>query len=89
MRIEGFDWDNKNESHISKHNVLPYEVEEVFYEDTIFLSNKESKIIALGKTFSGRYLFVVFAKKEKGYVRVITSRNMTDREKKYYKKHRG
>ncbi len=27
-----FDWDEHNEDHIAKHNVAPYEAEEVFFD---------------------------------------------------------
>ncbi len=89
MNISGFEWDGKNEQHISRHSVMPYEVEEVFVENTIFRSTREGKMIAQGVTLSGRYLFVVFAWRNKGIVRVTTSREMTIKEKKYYKNKRS
>jgi len=32
MNIHGFNWDEKNERHIARHEVLPDEVEEAFEE---------------------------------------------------------
>ena len=43
-------------------------------------------MLAYGKTYDGRYLFVVLRRKPKGIVRVITARNMEENEKKLYRK---
>lgn len=88
MIVNGFEWDQANEGHISKHNVLAEEVEEVFSESQLIRVARNERMYALGKTFYGRYLFVVFEKKGNGIIRVITSRDMNKNEKKLYKKWR-
>lgn len=47
---------------------------------------RENKYIAYATTGEGRYLLIVFAVKGGGYIRVITARDMTKKEKRYYKK---
>ena len=41
---------------------------------------------ALGVTDDGRYLFVVFRRKPRGVVRVITARDMEPKEKRLYRR---
>jgi len=87
MRIRDFDWDSKNIEHISEHGVQDYEVEEVIlFDKAIILKGREKRYVAYGVTESGRYLFVAFAIKGKGLIRVITARDMVGKEKRYYKK---
>jgi len=42
----------------------------------------------LGYTISGRYLFVVYALKEKGSARVITAMDMDEKSRRLYRKRR-
>lgn len=88
-KIKGFEWDDKNINHISKHNVIPEEVQEVFIEKVLVRVTGNDRRIALGKTVDGRYLKVVYVNKEQGMIRVITALNMSDRDKKYYKREKG
>lgn len=84
MKISGFDWDHHNVAHIWRHWVVPHEVVEVFFDDPRYLKGKEEKYYVFGRAISGRYLFVVFAKKDENKIRAITARNMTRRERNYY-----
>ena len=43
----------------------------------------------LGYTVSGRYLFVVYALKEKGVARVVTAMDMDEKTRRLYSKKRG
>ena len=87
MYISTFDWDEKNEEHISKHGVSIYEVEEVIlFCEPLYQRGREGKYIAYGVTEERRYLFMVFVIKDTGRIRVITARDMNRREKSYYKK---
>ncbi len=91
MIIRAFEWDEKNENHISRHGVSPFEVEEVIVLSKPFYQRgREGKYVVYGVTQEGRHLLIVFViVKESNHIRVITAREMTDKEKQYYRKHRG
>lgn len=82
MRISEFDWDDRNEEHIARHAVDPSEVEEVFRRSPLIQSGRKGTYLAWGQSAVGRYLLVVFLRRESGTARVITARDMSDREKK-------
>lgn len=85
-----FDWDTHNTNKIwEKHKVRFAEAEEVFFDiDLIILpdpthSVAEERYIVLGKTKTGRLLFVVFTKRPEK-IRVISARDMSRKERKKY-----
>ncbi len=89
MRINGFDWNGQNLGHIGRHGVQDYEVEEVIlFGRPIFQKSHNNRYLASGVTQSGRYLLVVFIVKEHSIIRVITARDMTDKEKHNHRKKR-
>lgn len=89
--VTGFDWDEGNLSkNWEKHGVSPFDCEEVFFNEPLVVkqdeahSESEARYYALGSTNSGRLLFVVFTlRKEK--IRVISARDMSRKERGYYK----
>ena len=90
MYIRSFDWDERNENHIAEHGVAIFEVEEtVLFRKPFYQRDKEGKYIAYGVTEEGRYLFIVFVIKDSGRIRVISARDMKEKEKRYYKKKKG
>lgn len=90
MILRAFEWDENNENHISQHGVFPFEVEEVIVLSKPFYQRgREGKYVVYGSTQEGRHLLIVFVVKEINRIRVITARDMTDKEKQYYRKHRG
>ncbi len=84
-RIEGFVWlDWVVDKLTEKHDVLPEEVEEVFFSRPYKVRRVESgKYQLFGRSEEGRYLFVVFAWQGK-QVRVITARDMTGSERRFF-----
>jgi len=44
---------------------------------------------ALGRAENGRYLFVVFALKPGGTARVVTARDMSASERRFYRRGKG
>lgn len=89
-RIERFEWDSRNIGHIeAKHGVRPEEVESVFRGGSLLRRAREGRMIALGRTDAGRYLFVVFKMKPGNVARVITARDMTYAERRYYRQRKG
>jgi uncharacterized DUF497 family protein len=73
-----------------KHRVTPEEVEEVIYNNKpICHKGTSNSYCVYGKAISGRYLFIVIMKKGKGArYKIVTARQMQDKEKRYYEKHR-
>ncbi|HSE84392.1 MAG TPA: BrnT family toxin [Thermodesulfobacteriota bacterium] len=90
MRIDSFEWDEANiVKNISRHNTHPDEIEETFYNRYKLRKTKQGRYLLYGVTDNGRYLFVVFIFKKKNgknIVRVISARDMTQKEKRYYRK---
>jgi len=76
-----------------KHHVSQEEVEEVLFRNPYILfkekgirNTEENVYVALGTTESGRYLFVLFILKSNKEAFVLTARDMTKSERKYYEK---
>ena len=88
--VEGFDWDDGNrDKNWLKHRVSTLECEELFFNlplvaaaDTAH-SQIERRLYALGKTNSGRRLFVVFTIRH-NLISVISARDMSRRERDTY-----
>ena len=86
----GFDWDDGNSGkNDAKHQVSDGECEQVFFNQPLAAepddehSEYEDRILVLGKTDSGRHLFVVCTIRRQ-LVRVISARDMTKREREVY-----
>jgi uncharacterized DUF497 family protein len=88
MKIEKITWDDDTADHISRHAVSPEEVEEVLFNDSDLpriMRGKKNRYLAFGKTNAGRFLLVVLSIANRK-TRIITARDMTDREKKFYRR---
>ena len=88
MKIENITWDEDTANHIARHAVSPEEVEEVLFNDSVsprIMRGKENRYLAYGKTSAGRFLLVVLIIANRK-TRIITARDMTDREKKFYRR---
>lgn len=83
-----FWWDEENIEHIANHGVSPEETEQVIDDTPLIIRAKQGKYIAFGQTDAGRYLVVVFVEKTDRRLRVITARDMTNNEKKRFKRRR-
>ncbi len=86
MRIFDFEWNRANEAHIARHNVTPGEAEEVFLAKHFLRKTHSGRYGLYGQSFCGRYLFVVFEKLKGAAIRVITARDMADKEKIFYRR---
>ena len=94
-RRTGFEWDDGNSGkNWEKHRVSDGECEQVFFGRPLLAlpdsrhSESEERILLLGKTDSGRRLFVVCTVRG-DLIRVISARDMTKRERKAYFDHGG
>ncbi len=88
MYITGFEWNEWDIEHITKHNVTPQEVEEACYNQPISRRTKDGLYIVYGQSDAGRYLFIVVRYKASGLIYVITARTMNRNEQRYYHKQR-
>ena len=86
----GFDWDDGNVTkNWETHDVSEAECEQLFFNRPLIArrdtghSEIESRFYVLGRTDSGRLLFVAFAIRH-NKVRVISARGMTRAEKQRY-----
>lgn len=92
MLFSGFDWDSGNREKCRKHGVSVTEIEALFAgELTIFPdaghSRDEERIKAIGKTESGRHVFVVYTvgrRRGKLLIRPIGARYMHGKEVAHY-----
>jgi hypothetical protein len=75
-----FEWDDHNEEHVARHGVDPSEAEEVIRGRHVPARATGDLRLAWGVTAAGRHLLVVW-KKSEGWIRVITGRDMSAREK--------
>lgn len=83
MRWHGFDWDEGNrDKNLRLHGVTDNEAEQIFY-DSPKVRRKSNRLLAYGRTYAGRYLFVVLVLRH-GLIRVISAREMTARERRFY-----
>jgi uncharacterized DUF497 family protein len=87
-----FEWDEYNEDHIARHGVDPYEAEEAATDPGAVFRRSGSdrfnnpRYLCLGRTESGRILFLVLDRKWEGRWRVGTARNAVPRERKDYRR---
>lgn len=89
MRVTNLQWDEDNIFHIARHEVGPEEAEEVCFSHSSCIEKARGKLYYItGRTEAGRYLFVVGKYLGRGEARVITARDMDQKEKARYKKRR-
>jgi uncharacterized DUF497 family protein len=93
MKIADVIWlDDIVEKIETKHGVETWEVEEVLHSEPEFRRggkarrDKEHLYYALGQTEAGRHLFIVFIPKHGNKALVLTARDMSEREKKGYRR---
>ncbi|MBK5276453.1 MAG: BrnT family toxin [Desulfuromonadales bacterium] len=89
--IAGFEWDAENiDKNWVKHGVSNAECEEVLFNIPLLIrpdishSREEVRNAAFGRTDAERPLFVVFLVRN-NYIRVISARDMTDKELEVYR----
>lgn len=94
-RCTGFEWHEGNSGkNWEKHRISDGECEQVFFNQPLVAlpdsehSELEDRILVLGKTDSGRKLFVVCTVRG-DLIRVISARDMTKREREAYFVHGG
>jgi uncharacterized DUF497 family protein len=88
IQVEGFDWDEGNIAKCQKHGLSTTEIEAFFRGDVYFgpdikHSIEEQRFLAVGRSPSGRPMFVAFTLRN-GLIRPISARYMREKEAKKY-----
>ena len=91
-QFTGFQWDDGNlDRNLIKHQVQNWECEQIFFNEPLIIlddtkhSFSEKRWAAFGRTDAGRFLTIIFTKREK-LLRVISARDMNRKERKFYEK---
>ena len=90
--VAGFDWDKGNRAKCQKHGVSVAEVEGLFSRPLLIIpdalhSETEDRLWGIGKTASGRSVFLVFTIRErsgKRFIRPVSARYMHRKEVRNY-----
>ena len=95
LRIERIIWIGKFVQKIyQKHGITIEEVEDALLSNPLFRRARRGHVqaedlyFAYGRTNAGRYIFIVFVWKHEDAVLVISAREMTQRERRYYNEHK-
>jgi len=88
LRVGGFDWDEGNRAKCQKHGVSILEIESLFAHNPLVApdpkhSVDEDRLIAMGRTSTGRPVFVAFTirrKNQRRLIRPVTARYMHAKE---------
>jgi uncharacterized protein len=89
LRIDTVIWDQANTEHIARHNVSRQEIDDVLLGEikpTYFATIQDRRLLVFGITAGGRHLMLVIASIGKHKIYPITARDMTDNERRRYKK---
>jgi uncharacterized DUF497 family protein len=80
-------WDDYRIEHIARHDVEPDEVWEIC-QDPLHRAHREgrNRYRLYGQTADGRYLFIVLEQIEGAAYKPITARDMTDGEKRGFRR---
>ena len=87
MRIDDLEWNDVRIAHIANHDVVPLEVWEVC-KDQFHIARRQgpNRYRLYGQTVEGRYLFVVLQHLVGASYIPITARNMTDSERRNFRR---
>jgi uncharacterized DUF497 family protein len=94
LQVSGFDWDRGNRVKCQKHGVSIAQIEALFAHGPRIApdlkhSADEDRLIAVGRTSTGRPLFVAFTirtKNRRRFIRPVTARYMHAKEIEAYEK---
>lgn len=86
MRTISIEWDEDSIDHIWKHHVDPDEVEETIEGRHVFRGGRGGTFYLQGRSDTGRYLFVVLAHKLSRNYKVVTARDMTTAERRWFRR---
>ena len=80
-------WTEESEDHIARHGVTPEEVQEALYTRPRWITPGRSETtLVFAMTNAGRHLLVVIAPALDGGVYVVTARDLTDSERRTFRR---
>lgn len=81
-----FEWDEQNEDKLlERHEVSVLEAEQCFGNPNTRRREGDA-LLLMGVTDDGRMLLLVYEQKPKGVVRVYSAREMTEKERRTYRR---
>jgi uncharacterized protein len=94
VQANGFEWDRGNRAKCEKHGLSVADIESLFARPLAILpdtahSQRENRVRAIGRTESGRGVFIVFTLRRRGgelLIRTISARYMHKKEIDAYEK---
>jgi len=89
LLVEDLIWDDQNLGHIAEHGVSDAEVEEVCYSDPYVKRARNNALALYGQTENGRYLLVILGRRSKGVYYPVSARDMTDGERRMFRRAKG
>ena len=79
-------WDDWNVEHISRHELVPTEVELALSDKhAIYLKAKQGRVMVLGRAKKRLITTILNAQEEEGVFYVVTARDMSKKERAYYR----
>jgi len=84
LTIKGLIWNKANRKHIKRHGVKESEVEKVCQGEYKNQPTYGNRLMIFGKTKKGRKLTIVLIEKEHSNYLVITARDMSNKERRYF-----
>lgn len=79
--------DKQSEDHIARHRVVPEEVEQVLHgRPRLEVAGKDDVTYVFGTSDAGRYLLIVLVDALDGRDYVATARDMTDKERRTFRR---
>ena len=79
-------WDDWNIEHIARHNVTPEEVENALAdENAVYLKAKQGRVMVLGRAGKRLLATVLNQQETPEEFYVITARDMSKKERAYYR----
>ena len=98
LAIDGFDWDDGNQEHCTKHGLSRFEIEDFFQQDHVLIApsplhvRREERYLAIGRSRMGKPMVVVFTIRTFGdtiRLRPISARYMHKKEAQTYEEERS
>ena len=85
-----FEWDESNETKLlERHDVSASEAEQCFADRHTRKRGRGGANLLLGRTDGGRMLFLVYEQQAGGIVRVYSAREMTEKERRAFRRALG
>ena len=82
-------FDEWNEDHIARHQIIPEEVEEACLSEPFVSKTRQNRVRVIGQTDAGRYLTVILAPQGQGVYYPVTARDAAKTERRLYLQKKG